>query len=151
MKPFVPADFVVPLRLELPQFVIRPLLITDVVKDYDAVMTSEQHLQGVFGPRSKWPTGLTFEDDLIDLGWHHKEFRIRRSFAYTVMSLDESICLGCLYIEPTKREGYDAEAFCWIRASHAAELDALLFETLKAWLAAVWPFERVAYPVREPV
>ncbi|WP_304186823.1 hypothetical protein [Phenylobacterium aquaticum] len=149
MTPFVPADFVVPLRLEQPEFVIRPLLISDVVKDYDAVMSSVDHLRGVFGPNGKWPQGLTFEDDLIDLGWHHKEFKIRRSFAYTVMSHDEALCLGCLYINPTAREGCDAEAYCWIRASHAAELDARLFETLKAWIASDWPFSKVAYPGRD--
>lgn len=149
MTPFVPADFVVPLRLEQPEFVIRPLRISDVVKDYDAVMSSVEHLQGVFGPNTKWPQGLTFEEDLIDLGWHHKEFMIRRSFAYTVMSHDEAICLGCLYINPTQRAGYDAEAFCWIRASHAADLDARLYDTLKAWIVRDWPFGKVAYPGRD--
>lgn len=149
MKPFVPKDFVVPLRLELPEFVIRPLLITDVVKDYDAVMTSVDQLRSVFSPATRWPLGLTFEDDLIDLGWHHKEFRVRRSFAYTVMSHDESICLGCLYIQPTTLQGYDAEAFCWIRTSHADALDATLYEALKAWISADWAFAAVAYPGRE--
>lgn len=147
--PFVPPDFVVPPRLERPDFTIRPLLITDVVKDYDAVMTSVDHLAQVFGPGGKWPRGLSFEDDLIDLGWHHKEFRTRRSFAYTVMSPDEAQCLGCLYINPTALPGYDAQAHCWIRASHAAALDDLLYQTLRTWLAADWPFTRVAYPGRE--
>ncbi len=41
MNPFVPTDFVVPLRVQDPDFTIRPLLISDVVKDYDAVMTSQ--------------------------------------------------------------------------------------------------------------
>lgn len=148
MPQFVPKDFVVPPGLETPDFRIRPLLISDVVKDYDAVMTSEAHLQGLFSPTGKWPRGLTFEDDLIDLGWHHKEFKTRRSFAYTVMSLDEAVCLGCLYIEPTELKGYDAEAYCWIRASHAAQLDGVLYDTLRTWLAADWPFAKVAFPGR---
>ena len=148
MKPFVPPDFVVPSRLEDARFVIRPLLIGDVIKDYDAVMSSVEHLRGVFGPTTKWPTGLSLEDDLIDLGWHHKEFKTRRSFAYTVMSPDEAVCLGCLYINPTTLPGYDAEAYCWIRASHAAELDARLYQVMTSWIAADWPFEAVAYPGR---
>jgi hypothetical protein len=148
MKPFVPADFVVPLRVEDARFVIRPLLISDVIKDYDAVMSSVEPLRGVFGPRTNWPLGLSLEDDLIDLGWHHKEFKIRRSFAYTVMSPDETLCLGCLYINPTALPGYDAEAHCWIRASHAAELDARLYEVMTAWIEADWPFAKVAYPGR---
>ena len=149
MKPFVPPDFVVPLRVEDARFVIRPLLIGDVIKDYDAVMSSVEHLRGVFGPSTGWPAGLSLEDDLIDLGWHHKEFRIRRSFAYTVMSPDEALCLGCLYINPTVLPGYDAVAYCWIRASHAAELDERLYEVMRSWIEADWPFAKVAYPGRE--
>jgi hypothetical protein len=148
MARLVADDFVVPKGLETADFRIRQLLISDVVKDYDAVMTSEAHLQGVFGPGGTWPKGLTFEQDLIDLGWHHKEFQRRSSFAYTVMSLDETVCLGCLYIVPSRREGYDAEAFCWIRASHAEALDAKLYDALRAWIDSAWPFKAVAYPGR---
>ena len=58
-------------------------------KDYDAVMTSVDHLQSVL--QSSWLSkDLTFEQDLIDLGWHQKEFQKRTFFAYTVMNLDES-------------------------------------------------------------
>jgi hypothetical protein len=149
MPGFVPDGFDVPTGLETPDFRIRPLLISDVVKDYAAVMSSAEHLQGVFGPNGDWPHGLSFEDDLIDLGWHHKEFQRRSSFAYTVMSLDEAQCLGCLYINPTRLPGYDAEAFCWIRASHAAVLDAKLYEALRAWIETAWPFKAVAYPGRD--
>lgn len=34
--PFVPVDFVVPERLETPEFRLRPLTVHDVVKDFDA-------------------------------------------------------------------------------------------------------------------
>lgn len=149
MPPLVPADFEVPQRLETPDFILRPLRISDVVKDYDAVMTSVAELRTVFARQTRWPEGLSFEDDLIDLGWHHKEFRIRRSFAYTVMAPDESICLGCAYIEPTGLAGYDAEAFCWARTSHAAALDQPVFQAFKSWLQADWPFQAVAFPGRE--
>jgi len=77
------------------------LTVNDVIKDYDAVMSSLNHLQGIFGPNSTWPEAdLTLEQDLIDLGWHQKEFQIRSSFAYTVVSPDETRVLGCLYIFP---------------------------------------------------
>lgn len=152
MKPLVPVDFEVPVRLETVRFLLRPLLISDVVKDYDAVMTSTDHLRGLFGTQSNWPLpNLTFEQDLIDLGWHHKEFQRRTSFAYTVVDPSEDLCLGCAYIYPTRRETYDAEAYCWIRQSHAAELDGLLYEAFKNWLESSWPFRRVAFPGREPL
>jgi len=151
MKSFVPPDFVVPLRLEHSQFILRPLVIGDVVKDYDAVMTSIDHLQGVFGTRSSWPSpDLTLEQDLIDLGWHHKEFQRRTSFAYTMMTQDESLCLGCVYLYPSEKHTYDAEAYAWVRASHAEKLDQTLFSAFKTWLHTSWPFLNVAFPGREP-
>ena len=89
--PFVASNFDVPELLETDKFRLRMLTVNDVVKDYDAVMTSIDYLKGVFGPQSKWPSKeLTFEQDLIDLGWQQKEIQRRLSFAYTVMNLDES-------------------------------------------------------------
>ena len=148
MTPFVPADFEVPAGYETADFRVRMLAISDVVKDYDAVMTSVERLQKVFSPAGRWPKDLPFEQDLIDLGWHHKEFQRRRSFAYTEMSLDEALCLGCLYVEPTRLKGYDAEVHCWVRDSHVA-LDGALYQSLRKWIAARWPFTAVAYPGRE--
>jgi hypothetical protein len=50
--PLVPDDFDVPLRLETERLRLRPLLTSDAVKDYDAVMTSAERLQTVF---RSWP------------------------------------------------------------------------------------------------
>ncbi|MEQ8363035.1 MAG: hypothetical protein RH948_09215 [Cyclobacteriaceae bacterium] len=147
---FVPKDFVVPPVLENEYFRIRMLTVNDVVKDYDAVMTSIDHLKEVW-PGSGWPsTDLTFEQDLIDLGWHQKEFQRRSSFAYTVLSLDESEVLGCLYIDPTTKAGYDAEVYMWVRTSVLEKgYDKILFDTVKNWISKEWPFKKVAYPGRE--
>ena len=39
--------------------------------------------------------------------------------------------------------------FLWVRASAVDEgLDGHLFETVRDWLAEVWPFENVAFPGR---
>ncbi len=148
-QPFVPADFNVPEKLETPEFRIRMLTVNDVVKDYDAVMTSVEHLKTVW-PGSRWPDGLTFEQDLIDLGWHQKEFQTRRSFAYTVVTLSESRVIGCVYIDPTRRSGFDAEVFLWARQSEVAGgLETRLYRTIQDWLHTVWPFKKVAFPGRD--
>lgn len=149
--PFLPLDFKVPEKLETEKFRLRMLTVNDVVKDYDAVMTSVEHLRGAFGPRSKWPShNLTLEQDLIDLGWHQKEFQIRSSFAYTVMNLDESRCLGCVYIYPTQKLGYDAHISLWVRKSEFDKgLDPILFDAVKKWVEQEWPFKNVAYPGRD--
>lgn len=150
-EPLIPQDFVVPEALDTDKFRLRMLKVTDVVKDYDAVMTSIKHLQGIFGPRSKWPSkDLTLEQDLIDLGWHQKEFQTRSSFAYTVMNLDESQCLGCVYIFQPRKEGFDTEVYMWVRKSANNEgLDPVLNEAVKKWISEKWPFKKVAYPGRE--
>jgi hypothetical protein len=149
MYPFVPSDFRVPEKLETEKFRLRMLAISDVVKDYDAVMTSVARLKKVFGRNTRWPTGLTFEQDLIDLGWHHREFQQRSSFAYTVMNPAESECLGCVYINPTRKREYDAAVYLWVRDSEFEKgLDPILFEAVKEWIADDWPFREVAYPGR---
>jgi len=149
-NPFVPPDFKVPDTLQNEHFRIRMLTVNDVVKDYDAVMTSIEHLKEMY-PSSSWPSkDLTFEQDLIDLGWHQKEFQMRSSFAYTVVSLDESQVLGCLYINPTTKADYDASIAMWVRASEVDNgLDSILFDLVKNWISNEWPFKNVAYPGRE--
>lgn len=144
---FVPDDFKIPQILEASEFRLRILTIDDVEKDYDAVITSVDHLKGIFGPENKWPKGLTIEQDLIDLGWHQKEFQMRSSFAYTVMSLDESECLGCMYIYPMDDTKYDAKVFLWVRKS-AIHLDSVLYKAVQVWLNEEWPFKKVTYPGR---
>ncbi len=91
-------DFEVPEKLETEEIRLRMLTVNDLVKDYDAVMSSVEHLKSTFRViwEESWPEGLTLEEDLIDLGWHQREFTLGFSFAYTVMSLEVSVCLGCV-------------------------------------------------------
>lgn len=149
-SPWVPDKFDVPTVFENEHFRLRTLTVNDVVKDYDAVMSSVDHLQGVFGPNSDWPRAdLSLEQDLIDLGWHQKEFQNRSSFAYTVVSLDEERVLGCLYIYPTDRGDFDASIIMWVRADILDDgYDELLFNTVTDWIDADWPFKNAAYPGR---
>lgn len=148
--PFVPIDFRVPETLETTEFRLRMLTVHDVVKDYDAVMSSVDHCKAIW-PGGTWPMGLTLEQNLIDLGWHQKEFQTRRSFAYTVVRPDESMVLGCVYIEPTRKQGFDAEVYLWARQSElAGGLETRLYAAVRNWIRTTWPFESVAYPGREP-
>lgn len=147
--PFVPDDFAVPGGLETPEFRLRMLTVHDLVKDYDAVMSSVSHLETIW-PGSGWPVGLTLEQNLIDLGWHQKEFQIRRSFAYTVVSPDEAAVLGCVYINPSRKRGYDAVVSLWARQSLlSGGLEQRLFAAVKSWLRDAWPFAQAAFPGRE--
>jgi hypothetical protein len=146
--PFVPEGFDVPTVLETPAWRLRMLTVNDVVKDYDAVMNSAAHLQRTGPPGMTWPTGLTLEQDLVDLGWHQKEFQNRTSFAFTLVEADESRIIGCVYINPTRKEGYDAEVFLWTRPPEQVDFvdEARLRAAVRAWLAEAWPFENPAFP-----
>ncbi|MBX9965483.1 MAG: GNAT family N-acetyltransferase [Burkholderiales bacterium] len=147
----VPADFIVPERLESGRFVLRPITIHDAVKDYDAVMTSIDHIAGVFGPDARWPTRkLTLEQDLIDLAWHQKEFQIRSSFTYTVVAPDESAVLGCVYLLPSLKQDADCTVYFWVRASESAtDLEASLDRAVRKWLRERWPFRKPVFPGRD--
>lgn len=146
----VPESFSVPTELETDLYRIRPLTVRDVIRDYDAVMTSVDRLQGVFGPRSSWPHAeLSLEQDLIDLGWHQKEFQRRSSFAYAVTDVEDAEQLGCVYVYPSSPQAWDAEVYLWIRDRPDADaLDDHLYHTVESWIAERWPFARVAFPGR---
>ncbi|MCY4371250.1 MAG: GNAT family N-acetyltransferase [bacterium] len=151
MARLIPLDMETPSGVETESFRIRPITIHDTIKDYDAVMTSVDHLRGCLFDSPGWPRhDLTLTQDMIDLAWHQKEGQRRRSFAFAVMSLDESVQLGCLYIEPPSKQGFDAEVSMWVRASEVdTGLDGDLYETVRRWVDDEWPFGRVAYPGRE--
>lgn len=147
--PFVPPDFPVPTRLETPEFTLRTLTVDDVVKDYDAVVTSVAHLKTIW-PGGTWPEGLTLRQNLVDLGWHEKEFQMRQSFAYTVVSPTEDRVLGCVYVNPSHKAGHDAVVHLWARQSELGSgLEDRLYDAVRSWLRDVWPFAAPAFPGRD--
>jgi hypothetical protein len=148
---FLPDEFEVPTVLETERFRLRPLTIHDVVKDSDAVMTSRDHLWALFGEEWGWPPeDLTLEQDLDDLGWHQKEFERRSSFDYAVVSLDERRVLGCVYVDPPTKAGFEAEVYLWARTSEVASgLEEELLAVVREWIDREWPFATVAFPGRE--
>lgn len=150
---FVPDDFIVPEKFEAERLRLRMLTTDDVEKDYEAVMTSIQHLQSLCNPYASaiWPKeNITIEEDLRDLERHQGEFLSRKAFAYTVMSLDESVCLGCVYIDPSRIEEYDAEVYLWARQSEFEKgFEDYLYQAVQEWVKNSWPFQSVVYPGRE--
>ena len=145
----VPEDFIVPAWLETSHMRLRSLTIDDAVKDFEAVVTSETRLRTIYRPGGEWPDGLSLSQNIIELAWHQVEFQLRTSFAYTVVSPDESAVLGCMYIYPTAKQGHDVEITMWVRESEAGSgLDEHLFETVESWIERDWPFENPAYPGR---
>lgn len=146
---FVQSDFDVPSVLETERFRLRMLSVDDVEKDYEAVIESRELLHSTFG--GTWPReGFTLKENLADLERHQQEFLNREAFAYTVVSLDESCVLGCVYINPPRSSDADAEVVMWVRQSEYDKgLDAILFQEVRDWIDSSWLFTAVAYPGRE--
>ncbi|MDP3761042.1 MAG: GNAT family N-acetyltransferase [Ramlibacter sp.] len=142
---FLPREFQVPAIVETARFRMRSITIHDAFKNYDAVMSSREHLWSRFGEIWGWPTeGMTIEHNIVDLGWHQKEFQLRSSFDYAVMSLDEKRLLGCVYVDPPHQDGTDADIWFWARQSELASgLESELQAFLLPWLADNWPFRTV--------
>lgn len=147
----VPPSFEPPTRLDADGFVVRPLTIDDVQMDYEAVITARERLAGVFGPSSEWPSPeLTLGQNRLDVAWHHKEFQRRDAFTYAVVDPDDTVELGCCYIQPTRRSTYDVAVYFWISEAGLDRELAVAIETrLREWIDQAWPFDAVAYPGRD--
>jgi len=148
--PLVPVAFAVPERFEHLEFVIRKLTVNDTALDYKAVMSSI----GIIGRTrgGDWPTAaLTLAEDRVDLAEHEREFEARIGFAYTVVSPDETECLGCVYFYPPGHRGAatagaDVDVSFWVtQAAYDNGLYPVLFDAIEGWLDAAWPFRKVAY------
>ena len=101
--------------------------MNDVVKDFEAI-NARVAPDGSDDPWSE----TTLEENLVDLGWHQKEFELRRSFVYTVVAPDESRVLGCVYLYPSDEA--DVEVRMWVRREAWDEgLDPVLEQTVREW------------------
>jgi len=136
------------MKLETDQFRIRPLRAADVELDYKAVMSSIDHMHSVLG--DGWPDeDMTIEEDRRALEMHEREFERRERFVYTVVNLDETECLGCIYIRPSRLDEFDAEVVMWVtQDAFDNGLDDVVLNALKDWLDSEWPFDGVVFPGR---
>ncbi len=149
--PFLPREFVIPDPPATAEFMLTPLRVDHVVLDYDAVMSSRERLWSLFGAGWGWPPAdLSLMQDLIDLGWHQKEFQLRRAFNWAVLTPDQRTLLGCCYLDPPETPDVDAQAFYWVRTDRVASgLEDRLSAVYRGWLASAWPLPRIAWPGRD--
>jgi hypothetical protein len=153
---WLPPGFVVPERLVGRSFVLVPLGPEHNASDHDAWGSSIDHIRATpgFTPElwggDDWPVPMSAEQNLADLQMHAREFVQGEAFAYTVLAGDghDGTVIGCVYIDPDITGAADAMVRCWVRAD-AAELDEVLADTVRRWLATEWPFSRVRFPGRD--
>ena len=148
---FVPASFEPPARYETPQFVLVPLGPGLEKLDFDAYMSSIDHLKATFSNGGKWPhPGITMADALKDVEGEIANFKSRKAFTYAVLTKDQKREVGCVYISPSRKPGFDAQVRLWVtKADFDRGADAAVEKLARAWLASAWPFKTVAWPGRE--
>jgi hypothetical protein len=148
-SPVFDPDFTPPRKLSGEGFFLTPLGVEHNESDLNAWSSSVEHIRSTPGFEThSWPNDpMTLERNRRDLEEHHADFEARRGYTYTVLSDPDGEVIGCVYIYPSRRDGVDASVRSWVRATRA-ELDAPLFRTVSAWLAAAWPCGRVDYAPR---
>jgi hypothetical protein len=131
---FYPEDAPLPDRLEGDGFIVRPLVIDDCAHDLDAMRSREGFAD------------VTFEDNAADVRRHEREHVARLAFTYTVMSLDEARCLGCIYVLPVEGRHRTAVVSFWVRRDlRAAEFEGLLFAAIHSWFCDAFAFDTVLW------
>jgi hypothetical protein len=148
---FVPAGFDVPRLHKSSGYQLVPLGPELARHDYEAYMSSIEHLQQTFSMSTRWPhANLTMAEAMKDVEGEKARFEARRSFTYAVLTPDGAKELGCVYVSPSRKQGYDAVVRVWVtKAQYDAGLEKTLIPEVKAWLAERWPFTRVAWVGRE--
>lgn len=67
-RPLVTKTFKVPVIFSSDEFILKPLTVLNLIKNYDAVMSSDDHLNGLMYTEYNLPVSLTIEVNFIDLG-----------------------------------------------------------------------------------
>ena len=148
----------VPEELRTDEFLLRPIRVSDAQLDYDAVMESRDFLR--LWEQSTWPEDdFTVAANRADLEKLEQRRKDGDSFTYTVMNLDETECLGCVYVVPTdsrqlskseitaiagsRWSDYQVAVYFWIRKSRLVDrLDQRLLALLRPWFERDWHIER---------
>jgi RimJ/RimL family protein N-acetyltransferase len=140
-------------------FKVRPLVPSDVVLDHEAVMSSREFLYHWEQEPPYPPEDFSVEDNLEDLEQMDGEHRNGTRYTYTVMNLDETQVLGCIYLLPNDDRMYvtaevtshdgtdltsvDATVAFWVRVSTwEAGFERALLEAVLDWLRDDWSLER---------
>ena len=145
MSPLVPPAFQVPMSLRTPDFWLEPLGPQHNEADHAAWTSSIDHIRTTpdFEGRS-WPPigGMSLDENRADLQRHADDFAQRTGFTYTVLDPADGDVIGCVYIYPSTRSGFDVDVRSWVRVDRA-ELDGPVAAAVADWLASAWPLGRV--------
>ena len=150
---WLPEDFEHPRRFELSTgHHLRPISADDTDLDMVAVMGSQERLYSIYGRAWGWPPAtMTAEQDREDLQHHAEDMDRHASFNYALFDRDETVLLGCVYIDPPERVGgADAEISWWVVDDCVGtDVEAALNELVPRWIAEDWPLSSPRYVGRD--
>lgn len=156
----------VPTGLKTADFILRPIVASDAELDYEAVMESKDFLRE--WSQSTWPADdFTVEANREDLATMEKRRADGAAFDYTIMTPDQTECLGCVYVFPPDVKWFsgadvtevgadrwaecDAMVYFWVRkASVSDDLDRSVLDALLDWFEHEWGFENPVFVTTEP-
>jgi hypothetical protein len=132
------AGSTLPRSADLGLFRLTPLAPDAAEEDFAVVTTSAPVLKGFFG--GDWPLGLTLDDNRIDLAWHEREFRARRSFSW-ILRDKNGVYLGCAYVSPDLGARGQGQIHLWLadtpdRLALLTAFQPVLAKWLQPWLPA---------------
>ncbi|MGI9606463.1 MAG: GNAT family N-acetyltransferase [Acidimicrobiales bacterium] len=152
--------------LKTEDFLLRPIVAADAELDYEAVMESREFLR--LWSQSSWPeddfTVAANREDMVEMETRHNN---NYAYGYTVMNLEQTECLGCVYIFSTDAKMYVGARVAaidktrewsdhhetvhfWVRKSRLAEgLDRALLDALVAWFDDDWSFQNPLFVTSE--
>lgn len=135
---FVPDTFMAPPPPSLEGYTWNILEPEILKQDYAALAT----LGGRKGPQSS-----TIDEDYGEVKRHRWEFQHQTAFAYGILTADRTEEVACVYVNPSKKAGYEATVRVVV-TEHGAQLNLLpqLQAAVKTWVKTNFPFTKVAYP-----
>jgi len=112
-------------------------------------MSSKESLRQIFDDNDDWPADdMTLEKNYEDLQYHQEEFDTNKSFAYTIVTPDNTKCIGCLYIYPFKYGVYDSQVYYWFIDEVNGDLSSPFQIFIKDWIPEVFKLKNIVYPGR---
>jgi hypothetical protein len=135
---FVPDTFMVPPPPTIGDYTWNILEPEILKEDFGALM----HTVGRTAPAT-----ITPDEDYGELKRHRWEFQHATSFAYGILSADGTEEIACVYVNPSKKQGYDATVrFLMTERAAKENLQPQLEAKVREWIKTSWPFAKVAFP-----
>ncbi len=74
---------------------------------------------------------------------HEKEIAAHQSFNHALLDEDETVILGCVYIDQPERTGSDGDVAWWVVDDLVgSDAERVVDALVPQWIAADWPFRQ---------